>query len=522
MTDPWVFELVDAAIFDMDGVVTDTAAVHAAAWKQLFDSFLEARAQRTGEPFVPFDTVDDYRPHVDGKPRYDGVRDFLASRGISLPEGDPEDPPDRETVCGLGNRKNRAFLDRLERDGARAYESTVALVEQLKSDGMGVAVISASENMSEVLDAAGLSGLFDARVDGRDATRLNLPGKPDPAVFTEAARLLDVDPARTAVVEDAIAGVDAGRRGTFGLVVGVDRTGHPDALRQAGADLVVPDLGELLRPPDPAGDGQRHIRELPDALDAFPSLVEQLAHRAPAVFLDYDGTITPIVGHPDEAVLAPEVREILRDVAARLPVAVVSGRDLADVRRLVGLAGIWYAGSHGFDIAGPDGERFQRATGSSAALEAAADELQRTIDGLPGAWVERKTFALAVHFRQTPEERTAEVANAVEQVARQHPRLRLTGGKRVLELRPNIDWDKGRAVRRLLAIVGRVGAGFAPVYVGDDLTDEDAFRAIRHDGVGVVVRGESDDRETWAAFALAGPDRLPAFLERLAGEDVLR
>jgi beta-phosphoglucomutase family hydrolase len=236
---------IEAVIFDTDGVLTDTASVHAAAWKELFDAYLAQHSQRTGEPLRGFDVEADYLPYVDGKPRYDGVRDFLRSRDIELPEGDPSDPPEAETVCGLGNRKNQAFLQRLESEGAQAFAPAVALVRALKEDGAGVAVISASRNMAAVLAAAGLEGLFDACVDGIVAAELRLPGKPEPAVFEEAARRLGVTPAQAAVVEDAIAGVQAGRAGGFGVVVGVDRTGQAEALREAGADIVVHDLGEL-------------------------------------------------------------------------------------------------------------------------------------------------------------------------------------------------------------------------------------------------------------------------------------
>lgn len=235
----------DAVIFDMDGVVTDTAAVHAAAWKRLFDEFLETRTGPSEPPQPPFDIEDDYRQFVDGKPRYDGVRDFLSSRGIRLPEGDPTDPPERETICGLGNRKNSYFLARLREDGTAAFPSSVDLVRALRDAGTRCAVISASRNMVEVLRAAGIEELFDARVDGRDTDELGLPGKPHPAVFQEAARRLGATPARAVVVEDAIAGVEAGRSGGFGLVIGVDRHADPDPLRAAGADLVVSDLGEL-------------------------------------------------------------------------------------------------------------------------------------------------------------------------------------------------------------------------------------------------------------------------------------
>jgi beta-phosphoglucomutase family hydrolase len=235
---------VEAVVFDTDGVLTDTASVHAAAWKRLFDEYLQQRAGRLGEPFRPFEEHD-YLRHVDGKPRYDGVAGFLASRGIALPWGDPSDPPSHETVCGLGNSKNRYFLAYLREHGVQAFPSSVAFVRMLGANGVRTAVVSASRNMRAVLDAAGIRELFDVEVDGVDAARLGLAGKPDPALFLEAASRLEVAPSRAAVVEDALAGVEAGRRGGFGLVVGVDRAGQAAELAARGADMVVDDLGRL-------------------------------------------------------------------------------------------------------------------------------------------------------------------------------------------------------------------------------------------------------------------------------------
>jgi trehalose 6-phosphate phosphatase len=235
----------DAVIFDLDGVVTRTATVHAAAWKRLFDDYLEERAAREGKPFRPFDADSDYRRHVDGKPRYDGVVSFLESRGISLPYGDPGDPPDKETTCGLGNRKNRYFTQHLAEHGVDVYESTVELIRDLRAKGVKTAIFSASKNCRAVLKAANASGLFDARVDGVDADELGLPGKPDPAVLLEAARRLGVAPGRAVIVEDAIAGVQAGRAGRFGLVIGVNRSGESGVLRENGADVELTDLKEV-------------------------------------------------------------------------------------------------------------------------------------------------------------------------------------------------------------------------------------------------------------------------------------
>ncbi|HEU4620383.1 MAG TPA: beta-phosphoglucomutase family hydrolase [Gammaproteobacteria bacterium] len=235
----------DAVLFDLDGVLTRTAAVHAAAWKRLFDEFLRKRAEHTGEPFVPFDIEADYRRYVDGKPRRDGVASFLASRGIDLPEGSADDAPDAPTVHGLARRKDDFFLETLARDGVEVFESSIALVRALRAQEIGTAVVSSSKNCKAVLERAGIDVLFDARVDGVDLERLGLAGKPAPDTFLEGARRLRVEPARCVVVEDAIAGVEAGRAGRFGLVIGVDRLGHSNELRQAGADVVVRDLCEI-------------------------------------------------------------------------------------------------------------------------------------------------------------------------------------------------------------------------------------------------------------------------------------
>lgn len=237
---------IDAVIFDLDGVVTRTAAVHAAAWKRLFDEFLEQQAAREGKPFQPFDADVDYRRYVDGKPRYEGVASFLESRNISLAYGEPSDPPDRETICGLGNRKNLYFQEHLARHGADVYQSTLDLLRRLRSRGVRTAIFSASKNCKAVLKAAGIADLFDARVDGVDAEELGLPGKPDPATLLEAARRLGVVPERAVIVEDAIAGVQAGRDGHFGLVIGVNRSDETGVLKENGADVEVSDLSEVI------------------------------------------------------------------------------------------------------------------------------------------------------------------------------------------------------------------------------------------------------------------------------------
>ncbi len=239
-------DTIRACLFDLDGVLTPTAAVHAAAWKEVFDDFLRRRAESTGERFVPFDPVADYDEYVDGKPRADGTRSFLASRHITLPEGDPDDPPDTGTIHGLSARKDSVFLKRVHRDGVKPYEGSVRYLHAAREGGLRRAVVSSSVHCAEILRAAGIDDLLEARVDGIVAGQEELRGKPAPDTFLAAARRLGVAPAAAAVFEDALAGVAAGRAGNFGYVIGVDRIGQAEHLRRHGADVVVADLDNLL------------------------------------------------------------------------------------------------------------------------------------------------------------------------------------------------------------------------------------------------------------------------------------
>jgi beta-phosphoglucomutase family hydrolase len=237
---------IRACLFDLDGVLTQTAKVHAAAWKQMFDEYLQARAERTGEQFVPFDGREDYDKYVDGKPRYDGVRSFLASRGITLDEGTPDDPPSAETVAGLGNRKNELVLKLIEEQGVEPYEGSVRYVRAAADAGLRRAVVSSSANCRAVLESADMLDLFEEIVDGNVLAERGLNGKPAPDTFLAAADTLGTSAAESAVYEDALSGVEAGRAGNFGFVVGVDRVGQAAALKEHGADIVVEDLAELL------------------------------------------------------------------------------------------------------------------------------------------------------------------------------------------------------------------------------------------------------------------------------------
>lgn len=236
---------IKALIFDLDGVVTQTARVHAQAWKRMFDAYLQKRGEKEGKHYEPLDIETDYREHIDGIPRYDGVRNFLESRGIRLPEGAPEDEEGQETVGGLGNLKNMYFQELVRQEGVDVYDDTIAWLKQQKQHGLRTAIISASKNCVDVLHAAGIAQLFEEHVDGLQASQLGLKGKPAPDVFLEAARRLGIAPQEVAVFEDARKGVQAAKAGGFGLVVGVDRTHDQAALKAGGADLVIQEFPKV-------------------------------------------------------------------------------------------------------------------------------------------------------------------------------------------------------------------------------------------------------------------------------------
>jgi trehalose 6-phosphate phosphatase len=359
--------------------------------------------------------------------------------------------------------------------------------------------------------------LFDAQVDATPlVARLREAGintadfsSTDPAA---AADRLGVRPGRCAVVALDAAGVTAARDAGFALVIGVDRTGRGEYL-SLGADTVVADVSEVA-----VRTGDLRMSQLPDALQAL-RLADGLFARPPAVFFDFDGTLSDIVDDPDAARPVTGAAEALQKLAAQCPVAVLSGRDLADVTQRVGLPDIWYAGSHGFELTAPDGTHHQNDAAAAVIpmLEEAADRLRDRLGSIPGVVVEHKRFGVAVHYRNAARDRVGEVAAAVR-AAGQSDALRVTTGREVIELRPDIDWDKGKTLRWVMDHLQQTpSTPLVPIYLGDDITDEDAFDAVRADGIPILVRHNDDgDRATAALFALDSPAQAAEFTDRLA------
>lgn len=503
-------EKFHCVIFDMDGVVTQTAEVHSIAWKKMFDDFLQNYSKKNNTPFVPFDADQDYNLYVDGKPRLDGIRSFLKSRQINLPEGSKEDGDDKETIFGLATKKNNYFLKHIQEEGVKPYQSTIDLIEQLKNMGVKVGIITSSKNCKTILEGAGALNLFDIRIDGLYAEKHGIKGKPAPDIFLEAAKQLGEDPSHCIVIEDAISGVEAGSKGNFGLVIGVDRVGQEDELLHHGATVVVKDLSEVK---------VSEAQSKPNALEHFDDIIKQVTRKQIIIFLDYDGTLTPIVSKPDLALIPHEAFLTLDRLSQKFIVSIISGRDLSTIKKLVKLKNVFYAGSHGFDIETPNGEKYHidEAKDFIQSLDDAEKELREKLSYINGALIERKKYGVAAHYRLVEDENEEKFKKIVEEVHQNHLNLRKTTGKKVLELLPKIDWNKGKALlwfRNCLKL--NDNNTIIPIFIGDDKTDEDGFKVVSNYGIGICV--QETPNPTLAKYVLKDTNEVREFLDKLIGE----
>ena len=530
-----------SVIFDLDGVVTKTAKVHAHAWKKTFDEYLRLRTERDSEPFNEFTYQHDYLNYVDGKPRYQGVKNFLESRGIHLPFGDPSDSTDKETICGIGNKKNKLFNELLQKEGAEVFESTIRLIKSLKENGIKIGVASSSKNCLPILKSVNIEHLFETRVDGVVSAELNLKGKPEGDIFVTAAKNLDTLPENSVVVEDASSGVEAGRNGGFGLVLGVTRENNETELAKYGADIVVPDLAEIdiqiindwfNRKPKPFFKCFETLEHAPailpeDHLQGKDIFVNPYYERTGksvlhtdkkmVFFLDYDGTLTPIVDSPELAVITDDMKQTVEQLAKIHTVAIVSGRMREDVQNLVGIKGLFYAGSHGFDIKGPGGFSMIHPVAEKTIplVSEIIEQLKDKFLHIEGALVEEKKFSVAAHYRKVKNQKDLKfIEESVNSIVQKHDELRLLKGKKVFEILPNIDWDKGKAIRWIMNALEIPWDTTSAFYIGDDTTDEYAFRTIITRGTAIMVTDEPLNPST-ADFQLNSPKEVKKFFEQV-------
>jgi len=502
---------LEAAIFDLDGVITDTAKVHFAAWKELFDNYLKERAAQLNEEFQEFTELD-YLQYVDGMPRYDGIQTFLKSRAAHIPKGKPNDDIDQETICGMANRKNQLFNQALTRDGVEIFHSTIERVKEFRSKGIKVAVVSSSKNCEAILKKSNIDDLFETRVDGVVSEELGLNGKPNPDIFLEATRRLGVEPKNALIVEDAISGVQAGKAGEFGLVIGIDRKGTlAEALKEGGAHIVINDLKEMSRK-----DMENWFQNgLPSVLENTDALTKQFSGKQVVLFLDYDGTLTPIVATPDLAVLSDEMRDSLKRTADCYTTALISGRELSNLLKMVAIDGLYYAGNHGFEIEGPHHSKIKTRKGEKylEVVDKAYHDIKKRVGDIEGVIIEHKKFSLSVHIRLVDESLVDGIEKAVDEVLSHYTELKKHHGKKVFEVRPRMDWHKGKAVMHLLKALDLDKEDVLPIYIGDDVTDEDAFEALKDRGLGILVTDHP--KASAANYMLKNSSEVQEFLEKL-------
>lgn len=493
---------IKAAIFDLDGVITNTAKLHSRAWEETFKQYNALREKRGEMTFQAYDARVDYPRYIDGMPRISGIENFLKSRNITLSKGNDRDDLSAETVQGLANFKNRIYKRLIESEGVTVLDKNVNVLKDWREKGVKTALISSSKNCKTILDKTGLKDLFEVVIDGEVTDNEQISGKPSPDIFLRAAKDLGVSPEESLIVEDSPAGIAAGRDGNFRLVIGIINMSHKAELLKAGANLAVENLMELklvFKKP-------RKIMTLPSALKNVTEIVRIFKKKQPLLFLDFDGTLSPIVEHHKDARISQEMRELVYELSKRFPVAVVSGRGLADVREKVALPDLFYAGSHGYEISGPYG--FSKDHEEAIAIVPVFEELEPTLEkrlnAIEGVDFERKKFTLAVHYRQVSQDHESQVHEAVNEILKKYPLVQPAEGKKVIEIRPAIDWHKGKAVEFLKHHLSDEKDPLS-IYIGDDVTDEDAFRYVAN-GIGILVGDHG--KETYADYHLENIEQV--------------
>jgi trehalose-phosphatase len=473
---------VRAIILDVDGVITDTRRIHFKAWKKTLENY-------------PFEEAD-YQKYVDGKPREDGLRSFLESRAIILSKG---------KVDELVVKKDLLFKEFLKSDKPEVFPDALKAINRWRQKKVPLAVISSSKNSKLILKEAGLLDSFDVLIDGEEGQRLNIPGKPDPAYLNEAARRLGFRPEDCLLVEDAISGITAGKNANLMEVIGITRDGQTPAeeLYLAGADSVVHSLLE--------------IGKARNAISFWEDIKLQVGKRDIALFIDFDGTLSEIVSDPAEAVIKESLKEILQHCSRAIKIAVISGRDRLDVKEKIGLDSLFYVGSHGLDMCGPGCFYYlvEDARKFAVELQDATMAATSLLQGIKGILIERKSFSTAIHYRMVVGVDDEIIRKKILNLITSFPHLKIKDGKKVIELFPKIKWGKGEAISKLSGILGIDTNETIPFYLGDDLTDEDAFIELRHKGIGIKI-DETGTTPTMARYFLKDPDEVEKFLLLIA------
>lgn len=480
-----------AIIFDMDGVLTDTRDYHYTSWKQTFDEYLLSKGVKTEF------THQDYNDYVDGKIRSEGIQSFLSSRGLEITE---------DQVNRLGNLKNSYFQKNILSGRLSPFREVEQTLKKLHSKGVKLAVVSASENCRKILESLHLTDLFDEILDGTDAKTLHLRGKPENDYYLTMLNHLGVDAHYCALVEDSISGVLAGKKSNL-TVFGMSRTNQtsPEKLIEAGADYVISDITPVI--------------DIPNALKHWNDVLLRLNDKEPALFLDFDGTISEIVSHPDDASLVPGVKEVLFTCSRSLKVAIISGRDRMDVKTRVGIDDIFYAGNHGQDISGPGCFHYTYDTADQylPSLEKFNLSIESLLLGIEGLIIERKKYCTAIHFRMTNPDAERTIRDKVQSTMMTFPELRVREGKKVLEVLPDIEWGKDQAVLKLVEVLNLDLKKIIPIFIGDDTTDEEAFVGLKDKGLCIRVANDTN-LNTHAHYYLSDPNEVKQFISLISNK----
>lgn len=466
-----------AVIFDMDGVVLNTVELHFRAWKKTFDHWLRKQAKLHLQKPKLF-SWEDYLYYVDGVSRQEGIKNFLNARHLTISEA---------VVTKLAKKKNSYFLKSIQQQKVLSFASSIEFIKALRKQGIKTALISASKNCQQLVSLAGIASCFDLVVDGIFVEQQHLATKPAPDIFLALARQLNIKPQNIAVVEDAYSGIKAAKAGQFGLIIGIDRKKlGAQIFKEWGADIVVEDLSEIklkglihwfnyLIPPI-----------FTEANEINPEAQAIMQGKKPVLFLDYDGTLTPIVKQPQTATLSVDMKSYLKKLSQHFTVAVISGRELTDLKARVGLEGLYYAGNHGFEMVGPN-LNYHIGTEYLQEIAEIYQTLRQKLQGINGIYLENKKFTLSVHYREVPEAEMCCIHKILSEIFAQHPNFKRREGKKVFEIRPNLNWDKGKAILWLLEKLNLKQTNSLPIYIGDDATDEDAFLALKKIGMGIIV-----------------------------------
>ena len=507
---------IKGIIFDMDGVVTQTATVHFKAWKTAIMAFLE----KLNENDIVF-TEQDYFHYLDGMPRQEGLAHYLHSKSQLFPKIKTLYQNLERCIEVIGTEKNTLFCELIATESVRPFPDTLEFIDFLLTNNYQIALITSSKNCAAILGSAGIEHIFPIIVDGLTTESLNIPGKPNPGIFLEAAKRMGLKPQECLVVEDALAGVAAAKAGNFGGVIALDRHQKLRAdFSDLNPDYLLPDLSRkqfplyefLKAPPKPQTGFQ--------ALNLINELLEKQYHLL--IFSDFDGTLTPIVNTPSQAILSSSMRGCLNELNSNFPVIIVSGRALHDLKERIHLATLSYAGNHGLEFKSMIPELSSYCFGEEykKIMSQVEDDLQRLLNEVPGCIIENKQLTLSIHYRLVDSSFHPFIKEAVGNILNKYPQLDDFCGKKVFELRPRIKWNKGYAAHFIFNHFRQTYPHTVPIYLGDDTSDEDAFAAFNCNGITIKVTAELST--TAAHYFLESPGEVERFLNQINQYSLLR